>query len=141
MKTKPEMNLTNGCGTTYLGAYEIEKDGSFITTEWEMLFYIPISYNKSYRVLYVKEEYSYNFISSKSKTYYKILAETKVNKKHIYVVRSFLCIGIMVFMASLIASNLYPKNKEELLQISGLSLSFSFFAPYLILKYFNSNIK
>lgn len=41
----------NGCGTTYYGSRDFHEDGSYITTEWFILIYIPIFPLGSFRVL------------------------------------------------------------------------------------------
>lgn len=41
----------NGVGWTYYGQREFGADGSFITTEWFIVFYIPIFPLRSYRAI------------------------------------------------------------------------------------------
>jgi hypothetical protein len=41
----------NGTGTMYYGQREVGPDGSYITTEWVTLAWIPLIPLKSYRVL------------------------------------------------------------------------------------------
>lgn len=42
--------MVNGCGNKYLGQDDFESDGSYITTEWTCLLWIPIYPVASYRV-------------------------------------------------------------------------------------------
>lgn len=40
---KPRMpTLISGFGTAYVGKRDIAPDGSHVTTEWVMLFYLPV---------------------------------------------------------------------------------------------------
>ena len=45
--------MSNGIGTRYLGASDRHDDGSFVTTEWFVLFYVPLLPLKSQRVVYI----------------------------------------------------------------------------------------
>lgn len=41
----------NGCGTKYYGKRELGSDGSYITTEWIVIIYVPLIPIGSFRVL------------------------------------------------------------------------------------------
>jgi hypothetical protein len=41
----------NGCGTKYYGKRDLMPDGSYITTEWIVIFYIPLIPIRSFRAL------------------------------------------------------------------------------------------
>lgn len=41
----------NGIGTTYYGKDKVNKDQSYITTEWFVFFYLPVIPLRSYRLL------------------------------------------------------------------------------------------
>lgn len=42
----------NGIGTTYYGRRNVDKNGSYITTEFYVVFYFPIFPHGSYRILH-----------------------------------------------------------------------------------------
>jgi hypothetical protein len=46
----------NGFGTTYYGCSDIEPDGSYLTTEWVTVFYVPIYPVGSWRVVPGKQK-------------------------------------------------------------------------------------
>lgn len=45
----------NGVGTTYYGNRDPEPDGSYITTEWLVVGYVPLLPLRSFRVLLTEE--------------------------------------------------------------------------------------
>jgi hypothetical protein len=47
----------NGCGTKYYGKRELMPDGSYITTEWIVLVYIPLIPIGSFQVLPVGKSF------------------------------------------------------------------------------------
>ena len=57
----------NGCGTRYYGRRDESPDGSYVTTQWVTLFYIPLVPIASYRVLPVTG--GYNYIVSRSRNF------------------------------------------------------------------------
>ncbi len=49
-KDKPIARSVNGCGTAIYGKRDFEADGSFVTTKWVVVFFIPVWPLKSMRV-------------------------------------------------------------------------------------------
>ena len=49
----------NGIGTTYFGASDRQPDGSFVTTEWFILFSVPLIPLRSLRVCYQGESHQW----------------------------------------------------------------------------------
>lgn len=49
-KDKPIARSFNGCGTAIYGKRDFEADGSFVTTKWVVVFFIPMWPLKSMRV-------------------------------------------------------------------------------------------
>jgi hypothetical protein len=47
---KPIARSVNGCGTAIYGKRDFEADGSFVTTKWVVVFFIPVWPLKSVRV-------------------------------------------------------------------------------------------
>jgi hypothetical protein len=60
------MSTFNGIGTKLYGSMEHGPDGSYITTKWIVIFYLPIIPIGSYRVI---EEGSSNYIIYNSQQY------------------------------------------------------------------------
>jgi len=54
----------NGTGTAYYGKRDKEPDGSYITTEWFVLLYLPIFPRRSFRVLPKGNDKNYIFYAS-----------------------------------------------------------------------------
>ncbi len=56
----------NGVGTTLYGSRDFEKDGSYITTEWIVVAYVPILPFRSLRILPTGNNKSYGLYRSSS---------------------------------------------------------------------------
>jgi hypothetical protein len=57
----------NGCGTRYYGRRDVQQDGSYVTTNWVSLFFVPVLPIASYRVLPIAG--GYNYIVSRSRNF------------------------------------------------------------------------
>jgi len=60
------MSTFNGIGTKFYGSTDYGTDGSYVTTNWVVIFYLPIIPIESFRVL---EEGSTNYIIYDSQNY------------------------------------------------------------------------
>lgn len=60
------MSTLNGIGTKFYGATDYGSDGSYVTTNWFVIFYLPIAPIESFRVI---EEDSTNLIVYNSQQY------------------------------------------------------------------------
>jgi hypothetical protein len=60
----------NGFGTTYYGQRDFRADGSYVTTEWVILLFVPVLPLRSFRVIAGPEIGDYYYVySSRSKSY------------------------------------------------------------------------
>jgi hypothetical protein len=73
------MSTFNGIGTKFYGKTDVEQDGSYTTTKWFVLIYLPIYPIGSFRV--IKEENSTNLVVYNSKKYQVI--QVDLHKKQI----------------------------------------------------------
>ena len=92
----------NGVGTSYYGKRDFRSDGSFVTTEWIIFFWIPIIPLRSHRVLYLGVgDYGF-FIFHSSR--YEILSRQSLSWKQVISVYLFvfslLYSGFFLFLAS-----------------------------------------
>jgi lipopolysaccharide export LptBFGC system permease protein LptF len=69
----------NGIGTTYYGASDRQPDGSFVTTEWFILFSVPLIPLRSVRVRY-RGESSRRGSTTK---HYDIIDKAPLDSKHV----------------------------------------------------------
>ncbi len=106
------MSTLNGCGTKFLGEYDNYEDGSYITIEYVVLFFIPIYPIAAYRIFHEEETGNpYSIPYSKIKTTYelkKVPLEWKYAWEILRVVYICLaiCIGLIV-IASVFSSNIF----------------------------------
>jgi hypothetical protein len=114
-----------GCGTTFYGAKDRDQlDNSFITTEWIVVFFIPIIPLGSLRVI---SDGSGNIFN----TQYFVLKDNFTDYKQIFY--TYLISAISLFIAIKISGYLasFFPNKEE----KDLVRSIGLFIP-LIIAYF-----
>ena len=89
--------MINGFGSKFYGKDEEHKDGSYITTEWECIFWIPIYPNASYRIFDQRTE---NTLLG-TKTNYKLL-EIPLYKKQVKEVYKGLIIASIILTGFII---------------------------------------
>lgn len=78
-----------GTGTTFCGKRDFEPDGSFLTTEWVVIFCVPIFPIQSFRVRYLgpaPRRVPIGFGSSES---YAVSQRTTPNRKQVLCVYGF----------------------------------------------------
>ena len=85
----------NGIGTRLYGAIDSGPDGSYITTEWVIVLYIPIVPLNSYRV--IKEDAANFLIASQAK--YKTM-KVPLHKKQ--VLRTYMITAAIVGVLALL---------------------------------------
>ena len=90
------MSTFNGIGTKFYGATDYASDGSYVTTNWFVIFYLPIIPIESLRVI---EEDSTNYIIYNSQQYKAI--KVKLHKKQVIKTYSWTygIIGLIVLSA------------------------------------------
>lgn len=75
----------NGFGTAFYGKCDIEPDGSYITTEFNIILFVPFSAVASYRVKPVDQSTdSWGIIFSTTKQY--MIKEVPLHKKQVRLV-------------------------------------------------------
>jgi hypothetical protein len=90
----------NGLGTTLYGKRDIRNDGSHITTEWFVIFYVPIIPLQSMRINHIDGD---KFFLAYSSSSYKIveylsLCVPQILHTYLYLF-SLLTLGFLVFSA------------------------------------------
>jgi hypothetical protein len=92
-----------GFGTGFRSDTPLLPDGTFITTKWITLFYVPIIPLRSYRVKYLGSSSEFHFTGFSSTSQYHIMQKIpwdarKVTKFWLYIIAIIaLFIGINVF--------------------------------------------
>jgi hypothetical protein len=79
-----------GWGTKFYCSSEKQSDGSFITTQWFTVFYIPLVPIQSYRIIMGASDYKWRGYTSTSTRYFEILEIKKIQRKHLLKVYLFL---------------------------------------------------
>jgi len=80
-----------GFGTTFYGKRDFRSDGTYITTKWFILFFIPIIPIRSFRVRYQGHSSKMEGLSAKSSERYVIYEETTPNWKQGFFTYGFMC--------------------------------------------------
>ena len=90
------MSTFNGIGTKFYGSTDYASDGSYVTTNWFVIFYLPIIPIESLRII---EEGSTNYIIYNSQQYKAI--KVKLHKKQVIKTYSWTygIIGLIVLSA------------------------------------------
>jgi hypothetical protein len=97
--------IIQGFGTTFVGQRDFEADGSYITTEWVVLLFIPVVPLRSLRV---KEAASGGnpFVSTQS---YRVYRKLPLHLKQVLCVYGFLALFIGLGMLAAIVSPHLPR--------------------------------
>jgi hypothetical protein len=82
----------NGIGTKYYGKSEPQPDGSFITTEWFVVFDVPLIPLKSQRVTYLGNNQSWHNTTN----LYNILGPAPLDKKLVLTAYAWLFIPLII---------------------------------------------
>ena len=85
-----------GCGTTYYGCKDVGPDGSYVTTEWFVLWYVPLIPLRSYRVLPTKN--STNLLVYQSQKY--LVGKIPLDRRQ--VLNGYLATGVIIAAIALI---------------------------------------
>ncbi len=93
-----------GWGSTFYGKRDFGMDESYLTTEWVIIFGIPIYPQRSFRVSSVVDhEGGYYVFYSRSKTTYAIYEEQKPFHKQVLFVYSFMMgIALILFYSEIL---------------------------------------
>ena len=87
----------NGIGTTLYGAREFLPDGSYITTEWLVLIYVPVIPLRSIRMLPSGDRKHYGVYSSSR---YTVLEKKKHDVRQISAVYAWFAVVVGSFWAA-----------------------------------------
>ena len=123
-----------GCGTVFYSATKKRDDGSFITTQWFVIFYIPIIPIQSYRVIKGAQSSQFGGVYISNTSNYYILEKLKLEPSHIirgYIfILSFILIMVGIFSG--MSSNSNPDKFAETATSATMGLLF----VYAIIGYF-----
>ena len=111
---KPLAQTFNGFGTQLYGKRSFEPDGSFVTTVWVVLFWIPLIPLKSIRVKYVEE--STVLFGGWSQSYLKI-NESRPDIRQVVNVYSFM---ISFFIGANILDWIHVGSIDSYMALAGL---------------------
>ena len=93
----------NGIGTAFYGKRDFKPDGSYVTTEWLILIWIPVLPLKSLRVLYLgKGELGIFTISS---TCYSVVASLPLDKKQILSIYAYMALVLGLYLIVVVSSS------------------------------------
>ena len=123
----PGPRLFIGWGTKFYCSSEKAADGSFITTQWFTVFYLPILPIQSYRIIMGESDYKWHGYSSTTTRYFQVLECRKLELKHILKVYTF----ILSFIPAILITGLMA-NKTG----SAEGIIVAIFITYLIAGYF-----
>ena len=96
----------NGIGTTYLGSSNRQPDGSFVTTEWFVLFSVPIIPLKSQRVKYLSAHHGW----SGSTNMYSILGPAPLDSKLVLTAYAWIVIPLILMSILILLLNIFIPN-------------------------------
>jgi hypothetical protein len=72
-----------GIGTTFYGERDFRLDGTYITTEWVVLFYLPLIPMRSLRVQHLGTEPRFSFFGIGASRKFRILEKGTPNRKQV----------------------------------------------------------
>jgi hypothetical protein len=79
-----------GFGTTFYGKRDFRADGTYVTTEWIVLFFIPIIPIRSLRVYYHGQGKRHTYVETIDK--YSVYEKTSPYLKQVFFTYGFVCI-------------------------------------------------
>jgi hypothetical protein len=113
--------IIQGFGTAFVGQRDFEADGSYITTEWVLLFCLPVIPLRSLRVK--QPIHGGNpFVLTES---YLVRRQLPLHRKQVFCVYGFLALFPVIGMFAAIASKflpLYAGNTVSVVLIIGVPL-------------------
>ncbi len=114
----------NGIGTKYYGSRDQYPDGSFITTEWFVILFLPIIPLGSKRVIYMGTSHRWRTTT----TQYMIIQNVRLAWKQVFSIY-FLAVATLVisFYAGRFAANLFTDEGWKF--VAGI---FGFLIPFVI---------
>lgn len=89
----------NGFGTGIYGKRDFSPDGSFVTTQWIILFWLPIIPIKSMRVLPLGPGANAGFLGFGWSIEYAVYSEARPNTKQVFCIYGFL-LAILLSLAT-----------------------------------------
>jgi hypothetical protein len=109
----------NGCGTKYYGRREMSPDGSYITTEWIVLAYIPLIPVGSFQVLPTGES-SYYIVGRSTKYFVKRVPFNlkQIRNTYITVIGIFGALSVGLSLIGQSSSKTYTPTKSSQITIS-----------------------
>jgi len=129
-KKKYVSQSINGFGTGIYGKRDFYPDGSFLTTKWIILFWLPIIPLKSVRLLQSGPRCTSGSFGVGWSTEYAVLTETRPNSKQVLFVYGFLLAAFL----SIATTNYLPGHASLL--IFGLVCIF----PWLLRRVARNNV-
>lgn len=87
-----------GCGTRFYGVTNRQPDGSFVTTEWFSLFYIPLVPIQSYQVIHLGNMPDFEGTVLATTSDYSILKCLNLDYRHVLMVYGFMLSFIIVLV-------------------------------------------
>jgi hypothetical protein len=112
----------NGFGTTYYGQSEFDQDGTFITTKWIILGFVPLIPTSSIRVQFADS----GFFSGTS---YDVIMEMPLNLAQVFKTWLYVAFLFLIFAKVMDNSKLNPGLQWTLLGAAiALPLALRFFA-------------
>lgn len=85
----------NGIGTTFYGARDYRSDGSYVTSEFVILFWVPVIPLRSVRVFSVEDDSDFVVYSSRSYRYMDVPLD---RRQAGFVLGWFLALGALIGM-------------------------------------------
>jgi len=88
-----------GCGTTFRANTPLLPDGTFITTKWIVLFFVPIIPLGSYRVKHLGSTSEFHLTGFSSTSEYQIIQRVPWDTREVVKFASYILAIIIVFIA------------------------------------------
>jgi hypothetical protein len=121
----PNMSILAGCGTKFYGAAE-RQAGTFVTTQWFCLLFIPLLPIQSYRVSYAGEHSSYSGAVMTTSTVYSIYQSLPLNWRQVLTVYGLMLalVAVVIGLRGVLLGRVPP----EMAKGSGVVLFIIFIA-------------
>ena len=122
----------NGCGTKFYGERDYMPDGTFVTTEWITILYLPIVPLRSYRIKPLRSSGFTVLVASWSSGKFSIYEKTLPNWKQVLSVYGFF-VGLFSLVALVIAASERFGDHYDFLRLLVMpAIVIPFFFPYLL---------
>lgn len=93
----PNPKVYAGCGTKFYGAADKREDGSFVTTQWFCLLYLPLIPIQSYRVVRGDSSTQFMGASITSTTEFVVVESLKIHTKQ--VIQPYILMAAFIVLA------------------------------------------